>query len=205
TLERDEGEGKYIQIRGAEPRYNNVTINGIEVPAPESGVRQIKLDVMPANLIESVEINKTLSPNQDGDAIGGSVNLVTKTAEEKPTIYLNGVGGYNPILGGRSLREFDGTVGQRFGERKKLGVLFGRSYDWNGRGIDDVEPSLDVFNGVPVVPSIDLREYRYYRTRYGFTGNVDYKLGDLSGVYIRGIYSHFDNFGDRWVNSRKIA
>lgn len=96
TLERDEGEGKYVQIRGAEPRYNNVTIDGMEVASPEN-VRQIKLDIVPANLVDSVEISKTLSANQDGDAIGGSVNLVTKTAEEEPTLYLNGIGGYTPI------------------------------------------------------------------------------------------------------------
>ena len=204
TLERDEGEGKYVQIRGLEPRLSNVTVNGVNVPSPEGDVRQIKLDVIPANLVESVEINKTLSPNQDGDAIGGSVNLVTKTAEDRPTVYLNGIGGYTPIIGGRTLNEFDGTVGQRFGASKKLGVLFGGSYDWNGRGIDDIEPSLDVVDGQPVVPSIDLREYRYYRTRYGFTGSVDYKLGEVSGLYIRGIYSHFDNFGDRWVYSPSV-
>jgi len=69
TLERDEGEGKYVQIRGTEPRLNNVTIDGVNVPSPEGSVRQIKLDVMPANLVDSVEINKTLSANQDGDAI----------------------------------------------------------------------------------------------------------------------------------------
>jgi len=71
TLERDEGEGKYVQIRGLEPRLANVTIDGVNVPSPESGVRQIKLDVIPANLVDSVEINKTLSANQDGDAIAG--------------------------------------------------------------------------------------------------------------------------------------
>ena len=49
---------------------------------PKSTVNQIKLDTIPADLVESVEINKTLSANQDGDAIGGSVNLVTKTAGE---------------------------------------------------------------------------------------------------------------------------
>jgi TonB-dependent receptor len=205
TLERDEGEGKYVQIRGLEPRLSNVTINGVNVASPEGSVRQIKLDVIPANLVESVEINKTLSANQDGDAIGGSVNLVTKTAEEKPTLYLNGIGGYTPIEGGRSLTEVDGTIGKRFGATKRLGVLVGGSYDWNGRGIDDVEPSLDVFNNQPVVPAIDLREYRYYRTRLGFAGSVDYKLGDTSGVYVRFLYSHFDNFGDRWVYSPSVG
>jgi TonB-dependent receptor len=223
TLERDEGEGKYVQIRGTEPRLNNVTINGVNVPSPEGDVRQIKLDVIPANLVDSVEINKTLSANQDGDAIGGSVNLVTKTAEEKPTFYLNGIGGYTPIIGGRSLSEIDGTVGQRFGERKKLGILFGASYDWNGRGINDVEPvptvvgcgggqckdfSADATAQAPFFTSYnteDLRNYRYDRTRYGFTGNIDYKLGDISGVYVRFLYSHFDNFGDRWVYSPTVG
>ena len=46
TLERNEGEGKYVQIRGLEPRLSNVTINGINVPSPEGDVRQIKLDVI---------------------------------------------------------------------------------------------------------------------------------------------------------------
>ena len=77
SLERDEGEGKYVQIRGTEPRLSNVTIDGVHVPSPEA-VRNVKLDAIPADLIDSVEINKTLSANQEGDAIGGSVNLVTK-------------------------------------------------------------------------------------------------------------------------------
>ena len=204
TLERDEGEGKFVQIRGTEPRLSNVTINGVNVASPLSDVRQVKLDIVPADLVESVEINKTLSANQDADAIGGSVNLVTKTPGEHPTLYLNGIGGYTPILGGRALSEVDGTIGNRFGANKRLGVIFGGSYDWNGRGIDDIEPSADVFNGQPVVPAIDLREYRYSRRRWGFAGGLDYKLGDISGLYLRGLYSHFDNFGDRWVYSPEI-
>jgi TonB-dependent receptor len=223
TLERDEGEGKYIQVRGAEPRYNNVTIDGVEVAAPESGVRQIKLDTMPANLIDSVEVNKTLSANQDGDAIGGSVNLVTKSAEERPTFYVNGIGGYTPISGGRPLVEMDSFVGQRFGESKKLGVLIGASYDWNGRGINDVEPvpvpvgcgdgkcvdfTADSTAQAPYIPTYnteDIRDYRYNRTRYGYTANIDYKLGDVSGVYLRTLYSHFDNYGDRWKFSPTVG
>src|SRR5256886_15752186 len=59
TVERDEGEGKYVQVRGTEPRLTNTTIDGINVPSPESGVRQIKFDAIPADIVESVEINKT--------------------------------------------------------------------------------------------------------------------------------------------------
>jgi TonB-dependent receptor len=217
TLERDEGEGKYVQIRGLEPRLSNVTINGVDVPSPESGVRQIKLDVVPANLVDSVEINKTLSADQDAGGIGGSVNLVTKVAQERPTFYVNGYVGYNPIEGGRNSYDVDGVLGKRFGARKKFGALLGWSYDWNGRGIDDVEPgpgvsqcdtTCDPPQNASTAPfyanygGYDIREYKYYRTRYGLTGSLDYKLNEpLSGLYARFIYSHFDNFGDRWVYS----
>jgi hypothetical protein len=56
SLERDEGEGKYVQIRGTEPRLSNVTINGVHISSPESNVRNVKLDVIPSDLVESVEI-----------------------------------------------------------------------------------------------------------------------------------------------------
>src|ERR1700737_489922 len=140
TLERDEGEGKYVQIRGTEPRLSNTTIDGVEVPSPEATVRNVKLDVIPASLVERIEVNKTLSANQDADAIGGSVNLVTKTPGERPTLSFSGQGGYTPIQNGRWLNAFTGAVGQRFGSSKKLGALLGGTYDYNGRGIDDLEP-----------------------------------------------------------------
>src|SRR6202158_2468194 len=80
SLERDEGEGKYVQIRGTDPRLSNVTINGVNVPPPEGGVRNVKLDVIPSDLVASIEVNKTLSAKQDGDAIGGGGKLGGKDA-----------------------------------------------------------------------------------------------------------------------------
>jgi outer membrane cobalamin receptor len=74
TIERDEGEGKYVQIRGTEPRLSNTMVDGVTIPSPESGVRQIKLDTIASDLVDSVEINKTLQANIDADGIGGSVN-----------------------------------------------------------------------------------------------------------------------------------
>jgi outer membrane receptor for ferrienterochelin and colicin len=97
TLERDEGEGKYVQIRGTEPRLTNMMINGVEVPSPESQVRNIKMDAIPADLVDRIELSKTLSANQDADAIGGTVNLVTKTAGEKATYTLDGQGDTPPF------------------------------------------------------------------------------------------------------------
>src|SRR5215469_10240562 len=141
SLERDEGEGKYVQIRGTEPRLSNVTINGVNIPSPEGNVRNIKLDIVPSSLVDRIEVFKTLSANQDGDAIGGTVNLVTRTPDERPTIDLEGQGGYTNIIGGRWLDAFNSTVGQRTGARKQWGFLMSGTYDWNGRGINDLEPA----------------------------------------------------------------
>ena len=202
SIERDEGEGKYVQVRGTTPRLTNTTIDGVNVPSPESGVRQIKFDAIPADLVESVEISKTLQANQDGDGIGGSINLVTKTAGERPTVALSGVGGYMPILGGRPQYETAGTIGQRFGRDKRFGLLIGGTYDWSGRGIDDIEPVSDLANNSTLwKDSIDIREYRYYRTRWGIASSADYKLGEGSNIYARLLYSDFQNYGDRWVYS----
>jgi len=205
TLERDEGEGKYVQVRGTEPRLTNATIDGINIPSPENNVRQIKFDAIPADIVESVEINKTLQANMDADGIGGSVNLVTKTASERPTVNLSGMGGYTPIVEGRGLIETAGTVGQRFGKEKRFGALIGGSYDWNGRGINDQEPGPDAFinsgggPGAPFYDNTDFRNYRYYRTRWGLAGSLDYKLAEGSSLYLHGFYSDFKNYGERWV------
>jgi TonB-dependent receptor len=211
SLERDEGEGKYIQIRGTEPRLTNTTVNGVDLPSPEGDVRNIKLDVIPSALVDRIEVNKTLSANQDGNAIGGSVNLVTKTPSNDLTWDIGGLGGYTPIIGGRGLDSLNGTVGERFGRRKKWGFLLGGSYDWNGRGINDLEPSPGTtqINGAgpsyAFFSSADLRTYRYYRTRYGFSPELDYEIKPGSDIYVRGLYSDFHDFGDTWVYSPNVG
>ena len=191
SLERDEGEGKYVQVRGTEPRLTNTTIDGVNIASAET-VRQVKLDIIPADLVESVQINKTLQANMEGDGIGGSVDLRTKSAGDRPTVYLDSTGGYTPIIGGRPVYQFDGTLGKRFLEGKKLGILFGGSYDWNGRGINDVEPGPFFLGGY------DERDYQYYRSRMGFAGTVDYSLSNGSSLYLKGLYSLFHNYGNRW-------
>jgi TonB-dependent receptor len=199
SIERDEGEGKYVQIRGTEPRLSNTMIDGVTIPSPESGVRQIKLDTIASDLVDSVEINKTLQANIDADGIGGSVNLVTKTASDSPTIALYGVGGHTPVIGGREVYQMGGTVGRRFLANKKMGAMLGGTYDYNGRGINDIEPVPTPGDGSPHYSSMDFRDYIYNRTRWGATGSVDYKLPEGSSISLRGLFSNFRNWGNKWV------
>jgi TonB-dependent receptor len=199
SLERDEGEGKYVQVRGTEPRLNNTTVDGVELPAPEDNVRQFKLDTIPADIVEAVEVNKTLAANQDADAIGGTVNLVTKKAGDLPTLTLEGIGGFTPIQDTRYMGLVSATVGERFGPNNRFGALFSGSYDYNGRGIYDIEPQPND-TPIPSYNSMDLRDYRYHRKRFGFGGSLDYKLKDpTSGLYLHYFLSDFKDYGDKWV------
>ncbi|HWB82943.1 MAG TPA: TonB-dependent receptor [Bryobacteraceae bacterium] len=203
TLFRDEGEGAYVLVRGTEPRLTNMMINGVTIPSPEATARQVRLDALPAGLVESVEINKTLAPNIDGDGIGGSVNLKTKTAGDSPVATLSALGGRNSILGGRYNDQLDATLGKRFLADHRLGALIGASYDWNGRGIDEIDPAIDPTS----TPSRILykndtdREYKYYRTRWGISGSVDYKFNNFTDIYVRGIYSEIKDYGEKWYYS----
>jgi len=203
TLFRDEGEGAYVLVRGTEPRLTNMMINGVTIPSPEATARQVRLDALPAGLMESVEINKTLAPNMDGDGIGGSVNLKTKTAGDSPIATLSALGGYNTILGGRYNDQLDATLGKRFGATHRLGTLIGASYDWNGRGIDEIDPAIDPTSTPSRVlyKSDTDREYKYYRTRWGISGAIDYKFTDRTEIYIRGIYSEIKDYGEKWYYS----
>lgn len=200
TLYRIEGEGVYIQVRGTEPRLTNVTVDGITIPAPEPNVRQVRLDVIPSDMVDSIEMNKTLLANMDGNGIGSSVNLRTKEAAEQPILDLYSDGGYTSILNGRGSYDFGGTMAKRFGASKKLGVLGNAVFDYNGRGIDNIQPSLDPLSTIatPFYDNDTIREYRYYRTRYGFDGSVDYRMNNTTGLYARGFYSDLQDYGDKW-------
>jgi len=186
TLDRDEGEGAYIQVRGTEPRLTNVTINGNTIPSEEGGVRQIRMDAVASDLVDSVELNKTLSANQDADGIGGSVNFVTKTASDRPTLIVTGLGGYSRITAGRRVSQIGVTAGNRFGASKKLGILGGFSYDFNGRGFDTLQPSFA--SGGTTYGDLQTREYMYNRSRWGLTGGADYKLSTSSSLYMKGMF-----------------
>jgi hypothetical protein len=100
ALESDHGEGRYVQIRGAEASLNTTTINGVKVPSPED-VRKISLDIIPSYSLGSVEVTKAITPDMDADAIGGHVNLITKNAFDYDGQFMEAkiAGGHRPLYG----------------------------------------------------------------------------------------------------------
>jgi outer membrane receptor protein involved in Fe transport len=107
TIERsNSGEGRYPIIRGMEKRYINTLINGIKIPSPDQKSRFIPLDLFPAELLERLEVSKTLTPSMEGDAIGGTINLVMKDAPSNTLLQANFAAGYNTVFAGRSFEQF---------------------------------------------------------------------------------------------------
>jgi TonB-dependent receptor len=197
SLERDEGEGKFVQVRGTEPRLSNVTINGAHVPGTEAD-RIPKLDDVPSDLLASIEVSKTLTADMDADAIGGSVTLVTKTPEGPPRGYV--AGQYGQIaLAGRNTYQGGFTYGGRFGQDGRLGFLLGGSADRNNRAIDDIEPAWGLFGGVAAPNEWNMRDYRYGRERFGLGGDLDYRFDAGNQVYLKGLWSLFRNNGTAYL------
>ncbi|PIB34004.1 hypothetical protein BFP72_00435 [Reichenbachiella sp. 5M10] len=192
TLQRDQGEGRYVIVRGLAPQFTNISVNGEQIPSPEAGVRFVALDAIPADQLSSIEVSKTLTPDMDGDAIGGSVNLVTRKAKSsKAEIQGTAVGGYNHLMG-KYNAQGSLLVGKRFGAEEKLGVLINGSHFFTDRGSDNWERDGD---------DIELRDYALRRTRSAISGTVDYRLNDNSEIYLRGIYN---TFSDREVRRRYV-
>jgi len=108
TIERsNSGEGRYPIIRGMEKRYINTLVNGIKISSPDNKSRFIPLDLFPAELLERLEVSKTLTPSMEGDAIGGTINLVMKDAPARTLLQANFAIGYNAIFAGRNFEKFD--------------------------------------------------------------------------------------------------
>jgi TonB-dependent receptor len=181
NIERDQGEGRYVLVRGLAPQFTNISINGEQVPSPEAGVRYVALDAVPADQLASIEVSKALTPDMDGDAIGGSVNLITRTAQnEQLSVNGSALVGYNNLTEKANLQG-SLELSKRF-LNNKLGIMLNSSYYETNRGSDNWERDGSEFA---------LRDYTLLRTRTGLSSTIDYKLDDRSEIYFRTIYNRF--------------
>jgi TonB-dependent receptor len=107
TIQRDNtGDGRYAIIRGMDQRYNSTLVNGIKIPSPDDKYRFVPMNIFPAEMLERLEVIKALTPNMEGDAIGGTMNLVMKSAPEKFLLTANASGGYSTIFSTRPFTAF---------------------------------------------------------------------------------------------------
>jgi len=194
SLYRDMGEGRYVIVRGTEPRLNSTTVNGERLPSPEKDRRNVALDTIPADLLEAIEVSKVLTPDMDGDAIGGTVDLVTQRAPEEVKVSAS----LGLVYADQSEDVgYNGTAGwgQRFFDNKFGILLSGSAYELQ-RETHNFEPKYD--DGW--LKELQLRAYETNRERYGFTGDFDWKASDRSSYYLRTLYT---NYRDDEIRRRK--
>jgi TonB-dependent receptor len=213
ALTRNEGQDNFVGVRGGEPRLTNVTVDGFNMPSQDPGIREFDFFSVPSGVVASVNLSKTLSANMDGDGIGGSINLVTATANDTPTYRITAMGGIGAMNGwtpgpqnARPNAQVYGTWGRRFGAGKKLGLIISSEYDFDGTGYNDVEPTPDeafLSNGssVPWDDGQDLRTYFFHRPRWGLGGSLDYRIKPGSTISLNYLYTYTRDNGDKTVYS----
>jgi outer membrane receptor protein involved in Fe transport len=101
------GDGRYATIRGMDKRYNYTMINGIKIPSPDNHNRYVPMDIFPADILGRLEVIKSLTPNLEGDAIGGVMNLVLKEAPPKFICSANVGTQYSQTLFDRSFQQYN--------------------------------------------------------------------------------------------------
>lgn len=118
------GEGRYAIIRGMAQRYNNTLVNGIKIPSPDDKYRFVPMDLFPAEMLERLEVIKSLTPNMEGDAIGGTMNLVMKNAPDHLLLNANASVGYSTIFSNRPFSSF----AHSFINKQSPAEMHGNSY-----------------------------------------------------------------------------
>ena len=204
SVANDQGEGRYVVIRGIDPSLVNVTLNGQTLPAPEPDGRVVKLDDLPSAMIQSIVITKSLLASQDANAIGGEVNIKTKTAFDSKTPFFLDMRGAIGLYGinKKSPYEADGTIGGRFGVGEQFGAVLSVNYSRrpieseNFQGSEDWSP----IGGQNVPAGGGYRDYNLFRTRLGIVGNFDWRPSDDVKLYIRSSYSKYQDHETRDQN-----
>ncbi|MFN5046852.1 TonB-dependent receptor [Roseateles sp.] len=191
SVERDQGEGRFIRVRGMGPDYNAVTINGATVPASEADRRAPGLDVVPAGLIRSLVVAKTLTPADDANSIGGSVAVNTLSAFDLPgKLFSVDLGANHDANAGTTRPRGSLTFADRF-LGNTLGLALALSADQRRFASDNVETG-GAWDGSKL-EEFELRRYEILRERLGAAINLDYKPAQGQHFYLRGFASRFDD------------
>ena len=107
TIERNSsGEGQYAILRGMDKRYNYTLVNGVKIASPDNKNRFVPLDIFPSELLDRLEVTKSLTADMEGDGIGGAVNLVMKDAPSERQLTASISTGYNAMYFDRDFKSF---------------------------------------------------------------------------------------------------
>lgn len=185
SLETDEGEGRYVNIRGLDADLNSTTFGGLRLPptnnaSPFGGYRAVTLDSISIGLVGAITLTKSNLPSQDAEALGGTIEITPKTAPPGGERFIQGnIGaGYEPLRS-TGLSDFSVTGGGRFGPSGSnvdapsdgpFSLVVTATRNENYRGFDDVEPAYfnDSAHPYTAINNIQQRDYELHRLRHGY-------------------------------------
>ncbi|PWJ42920.1 TonB-dependent receptor [Sediminitomix flava] len=200
-VQYDQGEARFANIRGTAPQLNSVTINGERIPSAEAENRSVQLDLIPSDMIQTIEVSKAVTPDMDADAIGGAVNLVTRAAPYDTRISATAGSGYN-LIAEKPMVNGSFVLGDRY-LNDKLGVIVSASVFNHHLGSDNMEAEWTEYESDSGVKKIGLKEQQirqYYlqRLRQSYSASLDYKLNENHTIYLKGMYNHRNDWENRF-------
>ncbi len=201
NVQYDQGEARFANIRGTAPEMNSVSVNGERIPSAEAEKRYNQLDLIPSDMIELVELSKALTPDMDADAIGGSINLVTKKAGKKPMIKATLGSGYG-FLSEKPLLKGKLSLSRRYANNK-FGILLNTSYLNRSIRSDNIEAEWEFFDDnnpyeTAYTSDFQIRQYELQRERMSYSAKMDYKFNANHLIYADANYTKRNDFENRY-------
>lgn len=196
NVQYDQGEARFGQVRGTSPDLSAVTVNGDRMPSAEGDVRSVQLDLIPADMIQTIEVNKVVTADMDGDAIGGSVNLVTKNSPYRRMFNATVGSGYNWISDKMQL-----NLGLTYGDRffnNRLGVMAAISYQNAPSGSDNTEFTYTIKDDKVALEDLQVRQYYVTRERQSYSLSLDYDFNPNHRLTFKGIYNRRNDWENRY-------
>ena len=161
SVMEDQGEPRFPVVRGLRSTYNRTTIDGAIVSSVDEGGRTVPLDIVPSVMVGSLEVIKTVTPENDGNAIGGVINVQTRSAFDHVGPFFSGLASYGKYERSGDVRNDKPSfraafaAGTTFGASDEWGVVIGASHEQLDYDIPQVEsqaPSVREYTaaGAPV-------------------------------------------------------
>lgn len=201
NVQYDQGEARFGQVRGTSADLTSVTVNGNRIPSAEGDTRNVQLDLIPADMIQTIEVNKVVTSDMDGDAIGGSINLVTKNTPYHRVLNFTAGSGYNWISEKPQLN-LGFTWGDRF-FNDKLGIMVAASYQYAPGGSDNTEFEYVEKKGEIKLKEAQARQYYVTRERQSYSAAFDYKFNANHKLSFKAIYNRRNDWENRYRVSYK--
>ncbi|WP_066966196.1 TonB-dependent receptor [Microbulbifer sp. Q7] len=189
SIERDQGEGRFVAIRGLPAQWSSASVNGHRLPTAEEETtsRATAFDFFPSELIERVEVSKAVTADQEGDAIGGNVNFITRTAPKERTFDISVAGGVVDKADGDS-NSLNLLWGDRSADGKFGYIVNATSWkrDW---ATDNFEPRRKDTG----IYRLEMRDYTGERETYGLNAGMEYNLDNGDKLFARGLYGTLED------------